>query len=51
MKMIMSLEQLNTLDAIKQFLDGTQSVAFKAATDKRERYLWVQGTLVVYATQ
>ena len=44
--MIMSLEQLNTLDAIKQFLDGTQSVAFKAATDKQERYRWVQGTLV-----
>ena len=44
--MIMSLEQLNTLDAIKQFLDGTQSVAFKVATDKQERYRWVQGVLV-----
>jgi hypothetical protein len=46
MKMIMSLEQLNTLDAIKQFLDGTQSVTFKVATDKQERYRWVQGILV-----
>lgn len=44
--MIMSLEQLNTLDAVKQFLDGTQSVAFKVATGKQERYRWVQGTLV-----
>lgn len=44
--MIMSLEKLNTLDAIKQFLDGTQSVAFKVATDKQERYRWVQGILV-----
>ncbi|MBW2690791.1 MAG: integrase, partial [Deltaproteobacteria bacterium] len=42
----MSLEQLNTLDAIKQFLDGTQFVAFKVATDKQERYRWVQGILV-----
>ena len=42
----MSLEQLNTLDAIKQFLEGTQFVAFNVATDKRERYRWVQKTLV-----
>jgi len=46
MKMIMSLEQLNTLDAIEQFLDGTQSVAFKVATGKQERYRWIQGILV-----
>jgi len=46
MKTIMSLEQLTTLDAIKQFLDGTQSVAFNVATDKPERYGWVQKTLV-----
>ena len=46
MKTIMSLEQLTTLEAINQFLEGTQSVAFNVATDKRERYLWVQKTLV-----
>ena len=46
MKTIMSLEQLTTLDAIKQFLEGTQAVAFKVATDKPERYRWVQKTLV-----
>ena len=46
--MIMSLEQLTTLDAVKQFLEGTQTqaVAFNMATDKRERYRWVQKTLV-----
>lgn len=42
----MSLEQLITLDAIKQFLDGTQAIAFNVATAKAERYRWVQKTLV-----
>jgi len=42
----MSLEQLTTLDAIKQFLQGTRFVVFNVATDKRERYRWVQKTLV-----
>jgi hypothetical protein len=42
----MSLEQPTTLDAIRQFLDGTQDVAFNVATDKSERYRWVQKTLV-----
>ena len=46
--MIMSLEQLTTLDAINQFLDGTQEVAFNVATDKPERYRWVQKTLVKF---
>ena len=42
----MSLEQLTTLEAINQFLEGTQSVAFNVSTDKRERHLWVQKTLM-----
>ncbi len=42
----MSLEHLNTLGAIKQFLDGTQEVAFNVATEKSERYRWVQKALV-----
>ncbi len=46
MKTIMSLEQLTTLGAIKQFLEGTRAVAFNVATDKRERYRWAQKTLV-----
>jgi transposase InsO family protein len=46
MKTIMKLEQLNTLDAICQFLEGTQAVAFVVATSKSERYRWVQAALV-----
>ena len=42
----MSLEQLTTIDAIGQFLEGTQAVAFNVATNKQERYRWVQKTLV-----
>ncbi len=46
MKTIMSLEQLTTIESIQQFLDGTQAVAFCVATNKQERYRWVQKTLV-----
>ncbi len=42
----MSLEQLTTIAAIRQFLDGTQAVAFCVATHKAERYRWIQKTLV-----
>ena len=42
----MSLEQLTTIEAIQQFLDGTQAVAFNVASDKHERYRWIQKTLV-----
>jgi len=42
----MKLEQLTTLDAIRDFLEGTQAVAFSVATNKKERYRWVQKTLV-----
>jgi len=42
----MKLEQLNTLDAISQFLQGMQAVAFSVATTKQERYCWIQGVLV-----
>lgn len=42
----MSLDQLTTIEAIQQFLDGTQAVAFGIATNKQERYRWVQNTLV-----
>ena len=45
----MSLDQLNSLESLRQFLDGTQSVAFNVATDKRERYRWIQKTLVKHA--
>lgn len=42
----MSLEQLTTITAISQFLEGTQAVAFNVAISKKERYRWVQKTLV-----
>jgi hypothetical protein len=32
MKMIMNLEQLNTLDDVRYFLDGTQAVIVGVAT-------------------
>lgn len=46
MKTIMKLEQLNTLEDIRNFLAGTQAVAFGVATSKQERYHWVQKILV-----
>jgi len=46
MKTIMSLEQLNSLDAVRQFLNGTQAVVFTVAANKQERYRWVQKNLV-----
>ena len=50
MKTIMSLEQLTTIDAIEQFLEGTQSVTFSVLTNKQERYRWVQKTLVKHSS-
>ena len=42
----MNLEPLNTIDDVRHFLDGTQAVAFNVATNKQERYFWVQKVLV-----
>ncbi len=42
----MKLQQLTTISAISQFLEGTQAVAFNVATSKQERYRWVRKTLV-----
>lgn len=42
----MKLEQLTTLAAIGQFLEGTQATGLNAVTSKQERYRWVQKTLV-----
>jgi len=42
MKAILSLEQLTNIAAIRQFLEGMQTVAFGIATNKQERYQWVQ---------
>lgn len=42
----MKLDQLTTIDAVHQFLEGTQAVAFCVANSKQERYQWVRKTLV-----
>jgi len=42
----MSLKQLTTIAAVQQFFDGTQNVAFSVATNKKERYRWVQRAMV-----
>ncbi len=42
----MKLQQLTTIFAFRQFLDGTQAVPFSVATTKKERYQWVRTTLV-----
>ena len=44
----MSLEQLTTIEAISQFLEGTQAVAFNVAMRKQDRYRWIQKTLVTF---
>jgi transposase InsO family protein len=41
----MKLEQLNSIEDIRRFLDGTNIVAFNVVTTKQERYQWVQKTL------
>ena len=42
----MSLEQLTTPEEVRALLEGTQAVVFTVATDKKERYQWVQKSLV-----
>ena len=44
--MIMSLEQLNSIDDVRGFLEGTQAVIFGVTATKKERYRWVQKALV-----
>lgn len=46
MKTIMNLDELTTLAEVEAFLDGTQAVAFAVASNKQERYQWVQKVLV-----
>ena len=44
--MIMSLEQLNSIDDVRGFLEGTHAVIFGVTATKKERYRWVQKVLV-----
>ena len=44
--MIMTLEQLNYIDDVRGFLQGTQAVIFGVTTTQKERYWWVQKSLL-----
>jgi len=45
MKTIMNISKLNSVELIKAFLDGNQSIAFSALGDKHDRYQLTQSTL------
>jgi len=46
MKTIMKLDDLITIDQLRDFLSGTQAVAFSVLGDKDASYRWIQGELV-----
>ena len=46
MKTIMNANELTSIDQVRDFLAGTQRVAFEVAGDKQSRYDWVRRTLV-----
>jgi len=46
MKAIMKLDDLTTIDQLRDFLSGTQAVAFSVLGDKDASYRWIQGELV-----
>lgn len=41
----MKLDNLNTIDQMRSFLNGSQAIAFAVATSKDERYRFVEGVL------
>lgn len=41
----MNADELTTIDQVIAFLDGTQAIAFGVASNKTERYQWVQKTM------
>ena len=42
----MKLDDLRSVDQLRDFLEGTQAVAFTVVTNKDERYQWMQRTLI-----
>ena len=48
MKTIMNVDKLNTIDQLTDFLDGTQPIAFCLASNKAERYQWVQQNIAKF---
>lgn len=46
MKAIMTLDKLKTIAQLREFLAGTQPVAFSVSGDKDDRYRWIQRELI-----
>ena len=44
----MNANELTSIDQVRDFLSGTQRVAFEVAGDKRSRYHWIRRTLVKF---
>ena len=42
----MKLNDLRSINQLREFLEGTQVVAFAVVTNKDERYQWMQQTLI-----
>jgi transposase InsO family protein len=48
MKTIMNTNQLQTIEQLTQFLDGTQSITLSIEGSKKSRYAWIRKTLVQF---
>ena len=46
MKTLMKLQDLTTVDQLREFLSGTRAVAFSVISDRDECYRWLQAELV-----
>ena len=45
----MNIDNLSTIDQLRDFLEGTQPVAFNVNATKDERYSFIQRTLVKFS--
>jgi hypothetical protein len=48
MKIIMSTEQLNSINDLERFADGVQKAAFAILGSKQEKYKWIQTNLIKF---
>jgi hypothetical protein len=48
MKTIMNISDLNTIEQLQHFLDGSQAIAFLVGSNKEERYRGIQRILVKF---
>jgi transposase InsO family protein len=46
MKTLMKLQDLTTVDQLREFLSGTRAVAFSVISDRDECYRWLQAELI-----